>query len=68
MFLENEEVIRLTGYRQKAAQRKFLLANGHKFAVNALGQPLVLRSDLIQKLTGTAPTQKMPNFGALNNE
>lgn len=44
MFLDDDELVRLTGYKQKKKQISQLRAMGIPFRVNAGGLPIVTRS------------------------
>ena len=44
MFLTRAQLVRLTGYRQKAKQRTWLAANGYSFDVRADGTPSLSRA------------------------
>lgn len=61
MFLSEDEVQDLTGYKRPADQRRWLDRNGIGYLVSARGRPVVLKSELERalgaatKATGTEP-------------
>lgn len=75
LFLTPEELAELTGYTSPRSQRKWLDANGYRYAVNANNRPKVARAHLLSRLggavAGAAGTDTVvtprPNFGALNH-
>lgn len=75
LFLSPEELAELTGRVSSAGQRKWLVSNGFKFAVNANNRPIVARDYLLTRLGVAAamlPDAVMasaprPNFGALKS-
>jgi len=46
MFLNAEEIIRLTGRKRPTAQCRFLSREGYRFRVNAFGEPIVLEAEV----------------------
>lgn len=52
MFLTDQEIRTLTGYRRYSAQVRALTASGYKFTVNGLGQPVVAVAEVNRKLVG----------------
>jgi hypothetical protein len=75
MFLNKEQLTHLTGMKRASDQIRFLSNNGWRFAVNGLGQPVVLCSEVDLKLLGTKgrrasndESAQGPNWGALKNE
>jgi hypothetical protein len=46
MFLDDEELTKLTGYKRKSSQIDWLRKNGIKHLVNGLGEPLVTQKQL----------------------
>jgi hypothetical protein len=67
VFLSSCDINRLTGYVRPSAQARWLRRNGYRFAVNALGEPVVAEAEAARKLIGGGNnvTQE-PNFGAIN--
>jgi len=68
LFLNNEEIYDLTGFKLATAQCRWLTENGYPFDTNHSGKPKVLRSYLEQRLCPTAISSKgfeEPNFEAL---
>ena len=75
LFLTAEELAELTGYTATAHQRKWLDANGYRYALNANNRPIVARDYLLSRLgvtvaaaaeTASAAAPR-PNFSALAN-
>lgn len=71
MFLTNDEIQRLTGYKRPADQLRWLLHRGWLYELNAANRPIVLRSYADRKLSGNKQTgsnqvQITPNFAAVN--
>jgi len=67
MFLTNEEICELTGYKRHTAQCRWLADRGYRFEVNSLGRPVVLVSIVERRLQPSGRTTKQPNFEALTN-
>ena len=44
MFLTQEELQQLTGYKKPALQRRWLIDNGYNFDIRADGRPIVSRA------------------------
>lgn len=68
LFLNNEEICDLTGFKLATAQCRWLTDNGYPFDVNHSGKPKVLRSYLEQRLCPAAISSRgfeEPNFEAL---
>lgn len=72
LFLTPAELAELTGRAKSAHQRKWLDANGYRYALNANQRPIVAREYLLTRLgvaTATAEAPVMatprPNFAAL---
>lgn len=63
MFLTDDELHDLTGYRRHAEQVKWLRKNGVRVFVRADGAPRVLRDDLAAR--PERRTVRRPNFEAL---
>lgn len=61
MFLTDDEIYDLTGYRQPAAQVRWLQKNGVQHYVRSDGKPRVLPSALEEREQPSA----RPNFEAL---
>lgn len=54
MFLTDDELFALTGYRRNADRRRWLRENGWKFAANAItGKPVVSRTYAESMLSGS---------------
>lgn len=66
MFLTPEEIIRITGRRQRAGQKKVLTAKGYTFEEDGMGWPLVSRH-AAEKRFGTARAEERqgPDTAAL---
>jgi hypothetical protein len=75
LFLTPDELAELTGYSMPRSQRKWLDANGYRYALNANNQPKVARDYLLSRLGVTVATAAnaeaaatpRPNFGALKS-
>ena len=73
LFLTPGELTELTGRTSSAGQKKWLEANGYRFAVNANNRPIVAREYLLTRLgvaaasvaDTTAAGAPRPNFAAL---
>lgn len=53
MFLSDDDLFELTGYRRNADRRRWLKNHGWKFETNAItGRPVVLRSYAESRLSG----------------
>jgi hypothetical protein len=63
MFLTQEQLCEMTGYRRYSGQRRWLQREGISFRIRADGRPVVLISDL----TKAPPPQAQPNFAAIAN-
>jgi hypothetical protein len=64
MFLDDEELERLTGYVRHSAQVRWLRSHGWNFEVAASGRPVVSRSYSESKLGGANSAWK-PDFSGL---
>lgn len=64
MFLSDDELQELTGYKRPADQRRWLLDNGFIFAVGARGRPKVARKEALRHLVGgeQEPTGSEPDW------
>jgi hypothetical protein len=69
MFLAEPDVRNLTGYARPSAQVEWLRRNGWRFAINALGKPVIALAEFNRRMVGgvhrTLATQD-PDWGALN--
>jgi len=66
MFLKQSEIEELTGYKRKANQRARLLKMGVPFFINRMGEPVVIRDNLVI-VAGAAKSTKAaePDIEAL---
>jgi len=67
MFLTADELKTLTGMQRPSAQVRWLRAHRWPFEVNALGDPVVLRSVAVARLGGSTqnePKLRLPNAAA----
>lgn len=72
LFLTPIELAELTGRSTSAGQRRWLDANGYRFALNANGRPIVARGHVLARLgavqaesnESAAPAPR-PNFAAI---
>ena len=55
MFMEDDELVKLTGRRIKSKQIQWLRGEGIPFRVSATGHPVVLRSAVEGRSTEGAP-------------
>lgn len=62
MFLTDEQVVELTGYKRPAEQRAWLIANHIRFMTSRTGRPRVLWITLQQRLNGRVTAQDEPNL------
>ncbi len=68
LFLNNEEIYDLTGFKLATAQCRWLTEHGYPFDTNHSGKPKVLRSYLEQRLCPSIISSQgfeEPNFEAL---
>lgn len=68
IILTDDELLLLTGRKNKSLQIKWLKENKFCFHVNLLGKPIILRSSLNQKVINEQKKQQEPDFGALNGK
>lgn len=66
MFLDESDLVRLTGKVRPSAQRRWLLQHGYPHEVNALGCPVVLIATVEARLGLKQSTKKQPNFAAID--
>ena len=72
LFLTPRELVELTGRSTSAGQRRWLDANGYRFALNANSRPVVARGHVLARL-GAAQVDSAtpiaaaprPNFDAI---
>ncbi len=69
MFLNEEQLIELTGYRRWADQRRWLLKREWRFEVAASGRPVVLRAYADSRLGAIVEIKRQftPNFDSLRS-
>lgn len=66
MFLTAEELIQLTGCRVPGYQCRWLSRNGYRFERSSNGRPVVLRSYVESRLSGTEqPKDRRLNMSGL---
>jgi len=67
MFLEPEEILKLTGYRRHADQRRWLEQHRWRFEVSATGAPVVSRAHAESNLNpgAASKTAWQPNVAAI---
>jgi hypothetical protein len=68
VILGSADVRRITGYKQPAAQLRWLRKHGWKFTVNGLGEPVVAVAEFNRKLVGGSAARREPDFGAINGQ
>lgn len=66
MFLTSQELQRLTGRIQGAAQIRWLRREGYRLTVDANGYPVVAIAELNRKMVGGIRTRRAANLDALN--
>lgn len=70
-FLNQDELVEITGYKHVASQRDWLDKNGWPYVVNAGGRPIVSRWFARMRMSGMKPanttvdTTWKPDFSAL---
>ncbi|EJI9011357.1 DUF4224 domain-containing protein [Escherichia albertii] len=64
LFLTQDELLILTGYKYPKLQRKWLTDNGYPFDVNRMGKPNVNRG-LFTDRVRTNKKNEEPDFGAI---
>lgn len=64
LFLTEDELLILTGYKYPKPQREWLTDNGYPFDVNRMGKPIVNRSLFTHRGT-TPPKNEEPDFSAI---
>lgn len=70
-FLSEVDLQRLTGRLRPKSQCNWLLKNGWKFTVNALGQPIVAINEAESRLVGGLATKTLktePNWEVLHGQ
>ncbi|HGJ5863881.1 MAG TPA: DUF4224 domain-containing protein [Arsenophonus nasoniae] len=67
IYLSDDELSVLTGYKQKKSQIKWLEQNKLPHLVNKLGKPIVFKEILFTKQRVTFEPEVEPDFGALIN-
>lgn len=65
LFLEKEEVVKLTRYKYSAYQKKWLAKRHIPFWEDKEGHPIITRSYFLNIKNGQTSTEDTPNFGAL---
>jgi hypothetical protein len=55
-FLDQDELIIITGYKHIASQREWLDKNGWNYVINGAGRPIVGRWYTRMRLSGIKPT------------
>ena len=66
MFMTPDELKTLTGYELPAWQMRWLKSHGYQFEQAASGRPVVLRSHVINKLSGDSKQSEwVPNVAAI---
>jgi hypothetical protein len=66
MFLNDQELEQLTGYRRKAWQIRWLRNRRFRFELDALGQPQVLRAYVEKRMSdGNKSEVAQPNWAAM---
>lgn len=62
MFLTNEHLVEMTGYRRHSAQRRWLSSNGYKFDVRNDGKPLVLVDQVRERQCKSVDSRVEPDL------
>lgn len=66
-FLNQSDLVQLTGRKRHSAQTRWLSEHGYRFDVNAIGHPVVLWAALERKLAPSKSSRTAPNFRAVTN-
>jgi len=66
VILSDSDLKDLTGYVQKAAQIRWLIARGWKFDVNSAGRARVGIAEFNRKMVGGKVAKQEPDFSQLN--
>ena len=74
LFLTPVEMVELTGRSTSAGQRRWLDANGYRFALNANSRPIVARGHVLARLGAAQADSSVPvvsaprpNFAAIGS-
>ena len=62
LFLSRDELIELSGYRQSAAQQRWLTDRGWRFEVGGDGRPKVARAEHDRRMVGSRTRSKELNL------
>lgn len=65
LFLEKEEVIKLTKYKYSAYQKKWLAKRNIPFWEDREGSPVIMRAYFLNTENTSISAEDKPNFGAL---
>ncbi|MBK8916394.1 MAG: DUF4224 domain-containing protein [Phycisphaerales bacterium] len=65
MFLTDDELTELTGYKSAAGFARWLDARGWRYERNRAGRVIVLRSYAARMMGDGEPRQMEPRFGAI---
>lgn len=67
LFLEDDDLYELTGYKYSKKQCEWLSNNGYIFEISGTGRPRVLHQHLVDRMT-TKANKVEPDFGALKGK
>ncbi|WP_334469477.1 DUF4224 domain-containing protein [Arsenophonus sp. PmNCSU2021_1] len=65
LFLEKEEIIKLTKYKYSAYQKKWLAKRNIPFWEDKEGNPIIVRSYFLNTENNSTIAEDKPNFGAI---
>lgn len=66
LFLTDDELEKLTGYKTAKKQIEFLLNNDIKFRVNGIGKVVITRSNIEGVKVQKGKSKNEPNYEALD--
>lgn len=67
IFLADNDIHELTGYKRPSSQRQWLARNGYRFEVRADGRPIVLLAEVERHMLGKSKGRRTePNYAALD--
>lgn len=66
MFLTDEQIAEMTGYRSHRKQAEWLATNGYSFDVRSDGRPNVLIQQIVERQCKIVDSKPVPNLGFLD--
>lgn len=58
MFLADQQIAELTGYKRPSAQRRWLIRNGYRFEVRGDGRPCVMVAEAERHMLGKTKSKR----------